>query len=111
MINHNLIRMLNAIFICEITEEYSTYNVLNLHCIYLDLPRLVASSSKPREEAGMYWGYKVRYASNISSVFKDCPYKVILIDAGLVIDECTSSIDLSQRPTNVIFDHRVAMII
>lgn len=40
-----------------------------------DLPRLVASSSKPREEAGMYWGYKVRYASNISSVFKDCPYK------------------------------------
>ncbi|MBA0705247.1 hypothetical protein Golax_017453, partial [Gossypium laxum] len=22
-----------------------------------------------------YWGYKVRYASNISSVFSDCPYK------------------------------------
>ncbi|KAK9289083.1 hypothetical protein L1049_017554 [Liquidambar formosana] len=33
------------------------------------------SSSKPREEAGMYWGYRVRYASNICSVFKDCPYK------------------------------------
>ncbi|GAV85717.1 Methyltrn_RNA_3 domain-containing protein [Cephalotus follicularis] len=40
-----------------------------------DLPRQVVSSSKPREEAGMYWGYRVRYASNISSVFKDCPYK------------------------------------
>uniref|UniRef100_A0A5B7AYQ3 Methyltransferase n=1 Tax=Davidia involucrata TaxID=16924 RepID=A0A5B7AYQ3_DAVIN len=40
-----------------------------------DLPRQVVSSSKPRESAGMYWGYKVRYASNISSVFKDCPYK------------------------------------
>ncbi|XP_010255952.1 PREDICTED: putative methyltransferase C9orf114 [Nelumbo nucifera] len=34
----------------------------------------VASSSKPRE-AGFYWGYKVRYASNLSSVFKECPYK------------------------------------
>ncbi|GMN46628.1 hypothetical protein TIFTF001_015804 [Ficus carica] len=35
----------------------------------------VVSSSKPREEAGIYWGYKVRYASNLSSVLKECPYK------------------------------------
>nr|GLL46626.1 putative methyltransferase C9orf114 [Ipomoea trifida] len=41
-----------------------------------DLPHQVVSSSTPREEAGMYWGYRVRYASNISSVFKNCPYKV-----------------------------------
>ncbi|XVE81559.1 hypothetical protein DITRI_Ditri15bG0074600 [Diplodiscus trichospermus] len=40
-----------------------------------DLPCQVVSSSKPREEAGKYWGYKVRYASNISSIFIDCPYK------------------------------------
>ncbi|XP_038998571.1 putative methyltransferase C9orf114 [Hibiscus syriacus] len=40
-----------------------------------DLPLQVVSSSKPREDTGMYWGYKVRYASNISSVFSDCPYK------------------------------------
>ncbi|XWS54013.1 hypothetical protein CRYUN_Cryun10bG0051400 [Craigia yunnanensis] len=40
-----------------------------------DLPRQVVLSSKPREEAGTYWGYKVRYSSNISSVFTDCPYK------------------------------------
>ncbi|PPS06358.1 hypothetical protein GOBAR_AA14301 [Gossypium barbadense] len=40
-----------------------------------DLPRQVVSSSKPREDTGTYWGYKVRYASNISSVFSDCPYK------------------------------------
>lgn len=40
-----------------------------------DQPRQVISSSKPREEAGMYWGYKVRYAANISSVFNFCPYK------------------------------------
>ncbi|XP_016720666.2 putative methyltransferase C9orf114 homolog isoform X2 [Gossypium hirsutum] len=40
-----------------------------------DLPRQVVSPSKPREDTGTYWGYKVRYASNISSVFSDCPYK------------------------------------
>ncbi|CAN1129377.1 Putative methyltransferase C9orf114 [Linum perenne] len=37
--------------------------------------RPVVSLSKPREEAGMYWGYRVRYASNISAVFKYCPFK------------------------------------
>ncbi|POO02233.1 methyltransferase C9orf114 protein [Trema orientale] len=41
----------------------------------LDAVRQVVSSSKPRDEAGMYWGYKVRYASNISSVLRECPYK------------------------------------
>lgn len=40
-----------------------------------DLPRQVVSSSKPREEVGKYWGYKVRYASSISSVIRDGPYK------------------------------------
>jgi hypothetical protein len=50
-----------------------------LYCIYLDSPRQVVSLLKPREEAGMYWGYRVRYASNISSVFKDCPYKVEIL--------------------------------
>ncbi|KAF8016914.1 hypothetical protein BT93_H2193 [Corymbia citriodora subsp. variegata] len=40
-----------------------------------DLPRQVVSSSKPREDAGTFWGYKVRYASNLSSVIKECPYE------------------------------------
>ncbi|KAM5569952.1 hypothetical protein ABKV19_017133, partial [Rosa sericea] len=40
-----------------------------------DISRQVVSSSKPREEAGMYWGYKVHYASNITSVMIECPYK------------------------------------
>ncbi|XP_055818080.1 uncharacterized protein LOC129887141 isoform X2 [Solanum dulcamara] len=40
-----------------------------------DIPHQVVSSSTPKEDAGMYWGYKVRYAPNISSVFKNCPYK------------------------------------
>ncbi|CAL1411401.1 unnamed protein product [Linum trigynum] len=38
-------------------------------------PLPIVPFSKPREEAGMYWGYRVRYASNISSVFKHCPFK------------------------------------
>ncbi|XVF28904.1 hypothetical protein REPUB_Repub15cG0073000 [Reevesia pubescens] len=40
-----------------------------------DEPRQVVSSSKPREKTGKYWGYEVRYASDISSIFMDCSYK------------------------------------
>lgn len=40
-----------------------------------DQPRQVVASSKPLEELGMYWGYKVRYAPNISSVLNCSPYK------------------------------------
>ncbi|OMO61227.1 SNF2-related protein [Corchorus capsularis] len=54
----------------RVTVAMGTDNNLNS-----DLPRQVVSSSKPREAAGTYWGYKVRYASNISSVFKESPYK------------------------------------
>ncbi|KAL3507957.1 hypothetical protein ACH5RR_033339 [Cinchona calisaya] len=35
----------------------------------------VVPSSRPRDDARMYWGYKVRYASNISAVLSGCPYK------------------------------------
>ncbi|WOK96815.1 methyltransferase isoform X1 [Canna indica] len=35
----------------------------------------VVASSSPREQMGLYWGYKVRYASNLSSVFRNCPHK------------------------------------
>ncbi|CAF1778294.1 unnamed protein product [Brassica oleracea var. botrytis] len=41
----------------------------------LDLVRHIVPPSKPREEAGMYWGYKVRYASHLSSVFKECTFE------------------------------------
>ncbi|KAK9161188.1 hypothetical protein Syun_007529 [Stephania yunnanensis] len=40
-----------------------------------DQLRKVVPFSTPREEEGLYWGYKVRYASSISSVFKECPYE------------------------------------
>ncbi|KAL5995946.1 hypothetical protein ACLOJK_026019 [Asimina triloba] len=40
-----------------------------------DYLRKVVPSSKPREELGQYWGYKVRYASNISQIFSGCPHE------------------------------------
>ncbi|KAK3160938.1 hypothetical protein QOZ80_1BG0068690 [Eleusine coracana subsp. coracana] len=37
--------------------------------------RKVVPSYTPSEETRSYWGYKVRYASNLSGVFKNSPYK------------------------------------
>ena len=36
----------------------------------------VVASMSPMEEMGLYWGYRVRYASNLSSVFNGSPFKV-----------------------------------
>ncbi|XP_021861662.2 uncharacterized protein [Spinacia oleracea] len=35
----------------------------------------VVQSTTPREEEGMYWGYKVRYAPNLSSVIDNCSFE------------------------------------
>uniref|UniRef100_A0A0D9W2Y4 Uncharacterized protein n=1 Tax=Leersia perrieri TaxID=77586 RepID=A0A0D9W2Y4_9ORYZ len=37
--------------------------------------RKVVPSSSPRDAMELYWGYKVRYATNLSGVFSDSPYK------------------------------------
>ncbi len=40
-------------------------------------PSLVATAvapSTPREEAGYYWGYSVRFASSISAILTECPF-------------------------------------
>ena len=58
-----------------------SYQQIQWSFSFRDSVRQVVSSSKPREEAGMYWGYKVRYASNLSSVFRECPYKVLCFDS------------------------------
>ncbi|KAG6513111.1 hypothetical protein ZIOFF_023419 [Zingiber officinale] len=42
--------------------------------ICLDGFKKVVSSSQ-RDQICIYWGYKVRYASNLSNVFKNCSYK------------------------------------
>ncbi|XP_020586845.1 putative methyltransferase C9orf114 isoform X2 [Phalaenopsis equestris] len=40
-----------------------------------DSLKKVVGENTPREEMGIYWGYKVRYAPNFSSVFKNCLHK------------------------------------
>lgn len=35
----------------------------------------IVPSSKPQEEEGVYWGYKVRYAPNLSSAIENCPFE------------------------------------
>ncbi|CAH2071555.1 unnamed protein product, partial [Iphiclides podalirius] len=35
----------------------------------------IVSLTTPRAETGVYWGYTVRIATNLSQVFTQCPYK------------------------------------
>ncbi|KAL9232834.1 hypothetical protein vseg_007898 [Gypsophila vaccaria] len=45
------------------------------HNLSSDVLHQVVPSTTPMEEEGMYWGYKVRYAPNLSSVFENGSYK------------------------------------
>ncbi|TKW32506.1 hypothetical protein SEVIR_2G172500v4 [Setaria viridis] len=54
----------------RVTVAMGTNRDLTTACI-----REVVPPSTPREEMGSYWGYKVRYASNLSGVLKNSPYK------------------------------------
>ncbi|CAN6204093.1 unnamed protein product [Urochloa humidicola] len=54
----------------RVTVAMGTNRDLTPACI-----RKVVPHSTPRKEMGSYWGYKVRYASNLSGVFKNSPYK------------------------------------
>ncbi|CAH0725241.1 unnamed protein product, partial [Brenthis ino] len=53
----------------------------------------IVSLSTPRAETGVYWGYTVRIANNLSQVFTQCPYKdgydvtIGTSDKGTPIDE------------------------
>jgi predicted SPOUT superfamily RNA methylase MTH1 len=38
-------------------------------------PAEAVDPAEPREEAGYYWGYTVRQASSLSTVFTECPYE------------------------------------
>lgn len=40
-----------------------------------DCLRQAVDRSEPSKSMGLYWGYNVRYASNISCVFKESPYQ------------------------------------
>ncbi|CAD6339843.1 unnamed protein product [Miscanthus lutarioriparius] len=54
----------------RVTVAMGTNRDLTTACI-----RKVVPPSTPREQMGSYWGYKVRYTSNLSSVFKNSPFK------------------------------------
>ncbi|OEL36729.1 putative methyltransferase C9orf114 [Dichanthelium oligosanthes] len=54
----------------RVTVAMGTNRDLTTACV-----RKVVPPSIPREEMGSYWGYKVRYASNLSGVLKNSPYK------------------------------------
>ncbi|CAN6173891.1 unnamed protein product [Urochloa humidicola] len=54
----------------RVTVAMGTNRDLTTACV-----RKVVPPSTPREEMGSYWGYKVRYASNLSGVLKNSPYK------------------------------------
>lgn len=36
----------------------------------------VVSPNVPRQETGIYWGYTVRLASNLTEIFTKCPYEI-----------------------------------
>ena len=51
-------------------------NVNELHLFLGKKPRGKAvAPTTPRQDAGLYWGYSVRLASSLSSVFTQCPYQ------------------------------------
>jgi hypothetical protein len=52
--------------------------------LYTDCIRQAVDRSEPSKKMGLYWGYNVRYSSNISCVFKECPYQVLNIFYGFV---------------------------
>ncbi|XP_068630968.1 putative methyltransferase C9orf114 [Battus philenor] len=53
----------------------------------------IVSLSTPRAETGVYWGYTVRIATNLSQVFTQCPYKdgyditIGTSDRGTAVDD------------------------
>ncbi|NP_001149839.2 RNA methyltransferase [Zea mays] len=54
----------------RVTVAMGTNRDLTTACI-----RKVVPPSTPREQMGSYWGYKVRYTSNLSGVLKNSPFK------------------------------------
>ncbi|XP_020254388.1 putative methyltransferase C9orf114 homolog isoform X2 [Asparagus officinalis] len=54
----------------RVTVAMGTDRNIGTECL-----KQVVPSTSPREEMGLYWGYRVRYASNLSCVFKGSPYK------------------------------------
>ena len=69
----------------------------------------VVSPSEPREKRGLYWGYAVRLADSLSTVFSQCPYTggydltVGTSERGQVVDDCQVQLPPSEYRTNPVF--------
>ena len=72
------------------------------------LSGVVVSPNIPRSETGVYWGYSVRLASNITEIFSKCPYaegydlSIGTSDKGSSIDDIPSS-NLNYNHVLIVF--------
>jgi predicted SPOUT superfamily RNA methylase MTH1 len=53
------------------------------------------SPKTPREQYGLYWGYRTRMADTISKVFTECPFEVITFSFRKVV--CFNVVILTGR--------------
>lgn len=44
------------------------------HCCWFHSVVQVVPPSRPREQAGLYWGYTVRIAAGVAGLMRDCPF-------------------------------------
>ncbi|KAF7407820.1 hypothetical protein HZH66_002357 [Vespula vulgaris] len=64
---------------------------------------IIVSPTEPRSETGIYWGYNVKLAKNLSEVFKNCSYKEGYDLTIGTSDKGTSIDDIS--PKSLKYDH------
>ncbi|XP_035730880.1 putative methyltransferase C9orf114 homolog [Vespa mandarinia] len=64
---------------------------------------IIVSPTEPKSETGIYWGYSVKLAKNLSEVFKKCSYKEGYDLTIGTSDKGTSIDDISPRSLK--YDH------
>lgn len=64
---------------------------------------IIVSPTEPKSETGIYWGYNVKLAKNLSEVFKKCSYKEGYDLTIGTSDKGTSIDDIS--PKSLKYDH------
>ncbi|RHY30277.1 hypothetical protein DYB32_004450 [Aphanomyces invadans] len=72
----------------------------------------VVSPAEPREQKGLYWGYTMRFATSISKVWQESPFKVrshaLIVFGGVSgIEECANAdetIEVTGDRAHTLFD-------
>ncbi|KAH3749326.1 putative methyltransferase C9orf114 [Dreissena polymorpha] len=59
---------------------------------------VVVPPSQPRTHQGLYWGYTVRLANSLGTVFEECPYKE-MYDLTIGTSDTGKSVDQFEAPT------------